>query len=649
MSISFSGKDIYIMLILLLLIGLPLLFAGLVCIVRSQTAYAIIVRSGSVLIIIATLIFLYAHYKGVYIEDLSSYEWLKSVVLVLEILIALYIIYVGIKHKSYLVVLFSAVQAGAFIWFETTKGHTIEVTESIYVDKLSILMIAIIGIIGSLICIYAVGYMKDYHEHHTEIKDNRHKFYAVLFLFLSAMFGLVVCNDMVLMLFCWEITSLCSFLLIGYTKTEQAIKNSFTAITINVFGGLCFAIGIIILGVKESIIDFNSLLDMDPTSPIIIISVFLIAIGGLTKSAQLPFSKWLLGAMVAPTPTSALLHSSTMVKAGVYLIIRLAPMFGHNAVGITITLIGGITFFATAVLAVSQSDAKKILAYSTISNLGLIVACAGINTAESLWAAIMLIVFHAVAKSLLFLSVGSTEHRIGSRNVEDMDGLYRVSRTLTMLLIIGIAGMFLAPFGMLISKWAAMKAFLDAGNILIILLIAYGSTVTLFFWTKWMGKLIANFHRVKETDHVMGFDEEVSLFPLAAMVIVVCAFHPLLSSKIIIPYIDSNMHIDFTSPIAPINTSIIIFMMCMLFIVPLILMPFHKQRNIGRTSVYLAGENTGDDESFRGGMGEVRDLHLQNWYMRDIIREPKALAMCCILCTVILSVGLLIAMGGAIL
>jgi len=240
-----------------------------------------------------------------------------------------------------------------------------------------------------------------------------------------------------------------------------------------------------------------------------------------------------------------LLHSSTMVKAGVYIIIRLAPLLGHNAAGVAVTLVGGVTFFATAVLAVSQSDAKKILAYSTVSNLGLIVACAGINTAESLWAAIMLIVFHAIAKSLLFLAVGSTEHRLGSRNVEDMDGLFQISVALTTLLAVGIAGMFVAPFGMLISKWAAMKAFLDSNNIFIVLLVAFGGTVTLFFWTQWMGKLIANAHRTPPTPYIMRIDEKVSLNVLAGLVIAVCFVHPLISYYFIIPYIDGN---HFTNP-----------------------------------------------------------------------------------------------------
>lgn len=633
---------------LLLLMGLPLVFSLITFFISDQKIRGVVVRIGSVAVMFTSIVFVAVQFNDIMIVDLSEYAWIKYMMLLIEIIVAAYILWVGMKHRKYLVIVFSCVQICLMIWFEFTEAHHIQTSQSIYIDKLSILMIAIIGIIGSFICIYAVEYMKEYHHHHSEFQDRQRMFFMVLFLFMSAMFGVVICNDMVMMLFFWEITSLCSFLLIGYTKTEEAIINSFTAITINVFGGLCFAVGIVIMGIGYKVLDFNSMLELGSSTPAITGAVFLIACAGLTKSAQMPFSKWLLGAMVAPTPTSAMLHSSTMVKAGVYLIIRLAPMLGANAAGISITLVGGVTFFVTAVLAVSKTDAKKILAYSTISNLGLIVACAAIDTAEALWAAIMLIVFHAIAKSLLFLSVGSTEHQLGSRNVEDMDGLFRISRTLTMLLVIGIAGMFVAPFGMLISKWAAMKAFVDSNNIILIMLVAYGSTLTLFFWTKWMGKLIANAHRKSPTSYIMRNDEKVSLYTLAAMVVGVCVVHPIISSEIIIPYIDSNLHISFNSPIDPISTTIIILMMCVLFILPVILIPFYRNHRVKSTSTYLAGENTGDDESFYGSMGEVRQLELRNWYMKDIVKESKYLHISYLICALLLVAGFCATIGGGV-
>ena len=628
------------------LTAFPLFISLLLLFVKPQKAIARIVRSSAVIIIALSVTAAVQNFNTIFTADLSGYGWIHYGVPVIELLMAGYMIYCGIRHKSFLVSVFALAQIGLVLWFELKGGHDLAVTQSLYLDKLSLLMILIVGIVGSMICIYAIEYMKDYHRLHPEIQDRRNVFFAALFLFMSAMFALVICNDMRLMLFCWEITSLCSFWLIGYTRTKEATGNSLHALTINVFGGLLFTAGIVLLGTQYRVVDFNSLLLLTPDATTVMLAVFLMAAAGLTKSAQMPFSKWLLGAMAAPTPTSAMLHSSTMVKAGVYLIIRLAPMLGRNAPGVTIALVGGITFFAAALMAVAQSDAKKILAYSTISNLGLIVACAAINTAESLWAAIMLIVFHAIAKSLLFLSVGSTEHQLGSRDVEDMDGLYKISTTLTMLLIIGIAGMFVAPFGMLISKWAAMKAFVDSGNLVIILLVAFGSTITLFFWTKWMGKLIANTNRTAPTSYIMRADEKISMFPMAAMVIIVCILHPVISDVFVIPYIDSNLHISFVSPINAFDTTIIIFMMLLLFMLPLILIPLYKNYRVKPTSVYLSGENTGDNESFYGSMGEVRQLELRNWYMKGMLGGAKISGIGQAVCAAVLVVGFCIMIGG---
>ena len=594
----------------------PLLTAVAAGFAHRQKAAGVIIRCAVAAIIGFSVALVWYAFPKVQILNFSSYSWPGIVMLVIECVMCLYIIRIGIRNKSWLVSLFSAIQIGLLIWLELGYVHEIPAHNTLVLDKLTLLMILIIAIVGGLVCIYTIEYIKDYHRHHAEIPDRRYFFYAVMFVFIATMFGLVMSNDLIYMLFFWEITSFCSYLLIGYTGTEKARKNSMLALTINVGGGLAFLTGILILAFQYKVTDLESLLALGSDAPLVEVAVFLIALAGLTKAAQVPFSRWLLGAMVAPTPSSAMLHSSTMVKAGVYLIIRLAPLLGVNVAGTTVTLIGGLTFLVAALKAITQNDAKKILAYSTISNLGLIVTCAGIGTGESLWAAIMLIVFHAIAKSLLFLTVGSTEYQIGSRKVDDMDGLYRVSLNLAILLIIGIAGMFLAPFGMLVSKWAAMKAFLDSGNVLIVLILAFGSSVTLFFWTKWMGGLIANTSRTHTEPYIMRLDEKVSLYSLAGLVIVVCILHPVISNGLIVPYIDQNLHISLEAPIDPFVMTMIIMMLGMLFIMPVFLIPLYRKNTVKRSMVYMAGENAGDNESFHGSMGQTRTVELRNWYMR---------------------------------
>ncbi len=593
----------------------PLVVGLMVAFVRSQRALAWIVRPGALCVLGLSVAFVATHFSQITTMRLSGAHMLKWGALVIELGLTAYIVRLGLRTRSFLLAGLSAAQFVVLLLIELGPGRALHTDASLRLDKLSLLMILITGVIGSLICIYAIEYMKDYHRNHPELPDRRYAFVAVLFVFLSAMFALLMCNDLTLLLFCWEITTFCSFLLIGNTQKPEAQRNARLALSINVGGGLAFAVALWILAAVYGVGDLEGVLSLDGAGGLSIVAVLLLAVAGMTKAAQAPFSHWLLGAMVAPTPSSAMLHSSTMVKAGVYLILRLSPVLGGHISGIVVTLVGGITFLYGAVMAISQTDAKKILAYSTISNLGLIVTCAGIDTAESLWAAIMLIIFHAVAKSLLFCCVGSTEYLLGSRSVEDMDGLFHLSTQLTMLMIIGIAGMFVAPFGMLISKWAAMKAFLDSGNLLILLIVAFGSTMTLFFWSKWIGKLIANAHRRKPTNYIMRIDEKVSMFTMAAMVIVVCLIHPVISRMLVIPYIDSNMHIHFVSPIDEFSASVIIFMMLMLFIAPLIMIPLFKLKHVDPTSVYLSGENAGDDESFYGSMGKVVKIEMRNWYM----------------------------------
>jgi ech hydrogenase subunit A len=164
--------------------------------------------------------------------------------------------------------------------------------------------------------------------------------------------------------------------------------------------------------------------------------------------------------MVAPTPISALLHSSTMVKAGVFLLVKLAPVFHDTYAGLLLSLIGGVTFLVTSLVADQSAQRQAGARLFDHRQSGLIVMCAGMGTAATMWAAILLIVFHAVAKALLFLAVGTTEHLIGSRDIEDMEGMVYRRPEMAAMLLVGILGMFLAPFGMLLSKYTTLQAFL---------------------------------------------------------------------------------------------------------------------------------------------------------------------------------------------
>ncbi len=585
--------------------------------------------------------------RGASFAYLTEARGLDSAVLVGEAVVMCVIFYYGFRYKRYYVVLLSAIQTIPIIWMELS-GYSVEGRPRIAIDNLTIVMCLIVGVVGSLIGLYTVGYLKDYHRHHPEFPDRVPFFLSVLFLFLGAMFGLVLSASLSWMYFFWEITSLCSFLLIGYNRTPIAVRNSFRALWMNLLGGAGFAGAILYSTMVLQCATIRDLLSLGGGGRLVVIPAALLAFAALTKSAQLPFSGWLLGAMVAPTPSSALLHSATMVKAGVYLLIRLSPVLGGTMPGIMVVLVGGFTFFAASVLAIAQSDGKRVLAYSTISNLGLIAACAGVGTYESAWAAILLMIFHAVAKSLMFLSVGAVENCTGSRNIEDMHGLIVRLPRLAVVMIIGIFGMFLAPFGMLIAKWAALKSFVDSGDVLMMLFLAFGSGTTMFYWTKWLGKLIAVPHSSRPHPDTVHWDERIALGTLASLVVILCLLFPVISAYLVRPVLVEMFQTAALSVITSGDIPIMLLMMCMIVVVPIAARLLTLGKRNKPTLSYMAGVNEGDDCSFVDSFGEKKQMYLANWYFPDLFGEKKLWKPCLGIATAMLLILMVVSIGGVL-
>ncbi len=364
----------------------------------------------------------------------------------------------------------------------------------------------------------------------------------------------------------------------------------------------------------------------------------LLCFAGITKSAQLPFSSWLLGAMVAPTPVSALLHSSTMVKAGVYLVLRMAPAVTGTRVGMMVALVGAVTFVIGSLAAITSSEAKRVLAWSTVANLGLIVLCGGIGTYEAVWAGILLIIFHAVAKCLLFLCVGVVEHKLHSRNIEDMSGLVVRMPKVAIMMQIGMAGMFLAPFGMLISKWAVLKAVVDAYPMLSVF-IAFGSAATLFFWVKWMGKLIevvGTHERIKK-ELVLG--EAIALYGLSAGTALACLMFPLISIRFIEPYIYEVF--GRSASLGEGNVIIMTVMMGLVMVFPVCFMGYG--RGVKVVDAYLGGANVQSSVRFRSTADSVQDVAIGNYYLHNLFTEAGLSRWGVISCTTLLVMLLAVA------
>ncbi len=604
---------------MIFLIGFPIVIGLLLLFLPQQSVRKWVVGLSAAAISVASVL-LVAEYagKGTVYLGLENYTHLLGMaMLAIEVVLALIILTLSLRHKQYIPAVLMAVSAVLAVWFELTHGSDITVSNNLFVDNLSLIMTLIIGIIGSMIAVYALGYMKDYHDHHPEMKNRTPFFFFIVFIFLGSMFGLVYANNLLWLYFFWEITTLCSFFLIGYSKEDVAIKNSFRALTMNLLGGVAFLIAIVYLHLQAQTVELSELSSL--SSAVVLIPVALLAFSGITKSAQMPFSSWLLGAMVAPTPVSALLHSSTMVKAGVYLILRLSPVFaltdGGSSVGLFVALVGAVTFLLTSIIAVTQNDAKRVLAYSTIANLGLIVLCAGIGSPQLLWAAIMIVIFHAIAKSLLFLSVGTVEHNLGSRMVESMDGLVSYMPKLAVTIAIGIAGMFLAPFGMLISKWAALEGLISAHPLLTIF-IAFGSATTIFYWTKWLGKILM----VKSTPpnfkaNIPG-TEQFTLTTLAVMVVTICMAFPLISTYFIEPMLQAAYGQSFA--LGHSNIAILLLMIGLILVLPLQIL---RTSNKVYKPQYMSGANVAEKEMFHNSFGASETISFRSLYLDSIFKE----------------------------
>ena len=564
---------------------------------------------------------------------------LNLTLLFIEIAMGLYVVYVGIRARHPLIVGLMVLQAGLMVWFELTRGSHLETAQNLFVEKFSVIMALINGVVGSGICVYALGYMREYHEvAHRDLADRRPLFFALLFVFMGAMFGLIFANNLMWLFLFWEITTLCSFLLIGYTQTAEAKRNALRALVMNLAGGLAFALAIVWLYEKTGNIELQALIK-SPDKALVLLPAALLCFAGITKSAQLPFSSWLLGAMVAPTPVSALLHSSTMVKAGVYLVLRMAPVITGTKVGMMVALVGGITFVVGSFAAITSSEAKRVLAWSTVANLGLIVLCGGIGTYQAVWAGILLIIFHAVAKCLLFLCVGVVEHKLHSRDIEAMAGLIVSMPRVSVMMQIGMAGMFLAPFGMLISKWAVLKAVVDSSPLLSVFIV-FGSAATLFFWVKWMGKLLEVVNPPKRIEKELVLGEAIALYGLAAATALACLFFPLISSAFIEPYVLSLY--GHSGSLDQGNVIIMVIMMALILLFPIAFINYG--RGVRVTDAYLGGANLHNSSVlFAGCADKAQNVEIGNYYLHGFFSETWLARWGAASSSVILAVMLVVA------
>lgn len=346
-------------------------------------------------------------------------------------------------------------------------------------DALALMFAMLISGIGILIFIYTYFYLS--------AKNSLAKLYSLLMLFMAAMLGIALSNNLMLLLVFWELTSISSFLLVGYwQRYEAAQRGSRMALTITGLGGLCMLGGFILIGQVAGTYQIDQLYakaELIQSSPLFLPILVLILMGAFTKSAQFPFHFWLPNAMAAPTPVSAYLHSATMVKAGIFLLLRLSPIFiGAVYYHEIVTVVGLITLCMGAFFAIFRDDLKGLLAYSTISHLGLIVCLIGIGTPLSIAAAVFHILNHATFKAALFMIAGIIDHETGTRDLRKLSGAWQflpITATLTMVACAAMAGV---PFtnGFISKEMFFTELLANRSGTVLLTLIVFGTLAGIF-------------------------------------------------------------------------------------------------------------------------------------------------------------------------
>ena len=386
------------------------------------------------------------------------------------------------------------VLAGEIPFESFTWIGPLDIELSMRMDTLSWVLALIVTGVGALVLLYCRWYFDG--------KKDLGQFAAVLLAFAGAMYGLVLTDDVVVLVMFWEVTSVLSYLLIGhYNRRAPSRRAALQALLVTTLGGLVMLIGVVLIVVQAGTSSLSEILADPPVSPVATTAIVLLLVGALSKSAIFPFHFWLPGAMAAPTPVSAYLHAAAMVKAGIYLVAVLAPVFAENPAWHPIVIgLGGFTMLLGGWQALRETDLKRLLAYGTVSQLGFLMVVLGYGTQDAALAGLALLLSHALFKSALFLIVGIIDHQLSTRDLREISGLGRQAPLLATAAIVSIASMVgIIPTIGFVAKEGALAALLDEAlggsvwGMIALLAVVLGSVLTAgygirfvwgAFWTK---------------------------------------------------------------------------------------------------------------------------------------------------------------------
>ncbi|TDM04022.1 hydrogen gas-evolving membrane-bound hydrogenase subunit E [Macrococcus carouselicus] len=441
----------------------------------------------------------------------------------------------------------------------------LDVNFSFRLDSLSLIFFALISFIGVLVVIYSVFYLSKH--------ENLPKFYSYLLLFMTAMYGVVLSTNSIVLYVFWELTSISSFLLISFWYKKKAARSgALKSFLITVFGGMMMLMGFIALYIitgTNDIMQIAARLDGQGKSSLYYFAMGAILLGALTKSAQFPFHIWLPDAMEAPTPVSAYLHSATMVKAGIYLLLRLFPIFSGEPVFQWILIIDGLlTMLVGSLFAVRQSDLKGLLAYSTISQLGMIVSMIGLSAFDgsrealrpfiviTLTGALLHIINHALFKAALFMGAGIVDHITHTRDLSKLGGLRQLLPVTFTVMTIGALSMAGLPFlNGFLTKEMFLTALVDFEGRYAVWLTSAGVIASIGTFVYSLIAIVRTFfgERSVEVDHEESRGILISPVILAALVILFFFVPNVLLYALIAPALGVVLMFDPAAYIKPVH------------------------------------------------------------------------------------------------
>ncbi len=350
-------------------------------------------------------------------------------------------------------------------------------------DALAAAAALLVGVVGTAVMVYSAGYFAGQRPARTA---------TALLGFAGAMLGLVLADDLLALYVFWELTTIASFVLIGHSDEDEEARRSATqALLTTVATGLVMLLGFVLIGQRAGTYSISAILADPPTGPLVTAAVVCVLVGAFAKSAQVPFQGWLPAAMIAPTPISAFLHGAAMVNAGVYLVARLAPGFAEDPAWRPLVLIVGVvTLLVGGWRALRQTDLKRLLAFSTVSQLGFLIVLLGEGSRTAALAGVALLLGHGIAKGALFLVAGAVEHETGTRELPDLSGLWRDTPALAVLAVLAAASLAGVPLLLGgVAKEAGLVAFEHGGaaDTAVLVGLLAGSVLTVAYALRLLG------------------------------------------------------------------------------------------------------------------------------------------------------------------